>query len=140
MKPPFFVPLILVLFFPSLFPPLVQAFTLNNNVEAVFSSNTVSIDVASVPCENIGLSHEDLLQLVQEAVDLFWNTIPTSRLRFKRGEIRQVDETVFKNASLCTAGSYASSATSCTPNPDLAWDKGILLVCNQNSLDFTTNS
>lgn len=116
------------------------SFTLNNNNEAVFPDNDVFVNVVDVSCENIGLSHDQLLGLIQKAVDQYWNTVPTSRLRIKKGKKVAGDENQMKSESLCTADSYVSSTSPCTPNNLFMFDNGINFVCNQNTSDFQLNS
>jgi hypothetical protein len=125
------------LFFP---PQLLHAFTLNNNVEAVFYSRTVSLNLADTSCDHLGYSHEELLDLMGEAMNQYWNRVGSSRLRLRKGKIVRNTPTAYKTAALCTSASYQAGA-SCETNPIFIHeDNAILFVCNQNSLDFPASS
>lgn len=109
-----------------------HAFTLNNTSKLVFSEDEVKVNVAS-GCTNIGITDAELLNLVGKAVDRFWNTSPTSRLKLRQGSVVNVDAR-FHSDSICTA------STNCDPNPDIAVDSDILISCNANTTNFPSSS
>ena len=109
-----------------------HAFTLNNTAKLVFNEDEVKVNVAS-GCTNIGTTDAELLELVGKAVDTFWNTSPTSRLKLRKGSVVNMDAK-FHSDSICTA------STNCDPNPDLAVDSDILISCNVNTSNFPSSS
>lgn len=109
-----------------------HAFTLNNTTKLVFSQDEVMVNVAS-GCTNIGITDSELLELVGKAVDNFWNTSPTSRLKLRKGSVVNVDSR-YHSDPICVA------STSCTPNPDIAVSSDILITCNDNTTNFPSSS
>lgn len=109
------------------------AFTLNNNVSLAFTQNPVRVNIASGFCSNIGVSESELLSMAQEAVVEYWNKAPTSRLKLRSGSLQSVS-TNFKTGLICLTG------TNCDPNPALIVDSGILISCNTNNTNFSTNA
>lgn len=109
-----------------------HAFTLNNSAKLVFDQDEVTVNVAS-GCANIGISSDEMLELVGKAVDNFWNKSPTSRLKLRKGSVVNVDSR-FRTDSICTA------STNCEPNPVLAVDSDILIACNLNATNFPNSS
>lgn len=68
------------------------AWTLNSQTPIYFPSDTVTINVATNDsCTNAGITHTQLLDDAFEAADKYWNKVPTSRLRFKKGSLKAVD-------------------------------------------------
>lgn len=122
----------LILPFLALFCGSVHAFTLNNTAKLVFSQDEVLVNVAS-GCTNIGSTDEELLNLVGKAVDNFWNTTPTSRLKLRKGSVVNVSA-AYHTDTICTA------STNCDPNPDLAVSSDILITCNLNATNFPNSS
>lgn len=110
------------------------AFTLNNNVNLAFAQNEVKVNIASGFCTNIGVSDADLLSIVDEAVDQYWNTAPTSRLKLRAGSLTSVS-TNFKTALICS-----STTNGCDPNTALAVSSDILISCNTNSSNFSNST
>lgn len=107
------------------------AFTLSNSAAAAFSGDEIKVDVASHTCTNIGMSNQQLLDAAKDAANLFWNTVPTSRLRIKQGGLRSVSA-LFQTDVICVTG------TDCTPTPALVVDSGILISCNTNAGNFSS--
>ena len=113
--------------------PLIQAFTLNNNVSAHFAQDevTVNVSAAANACSNIGLTKDDLLSLISEAVDRFWNDVPTSRLRLKAGGEVEVSAN-FETGKLCEQvifGDVCDGPASDIPKVS----DNIVVACNSNS-------
>ena len=111
------------------------SFTLNNSSNAHFDQDEVIINVAD-NCDLaqddglINVSALDLLDLAEDAVNKFWNTVSTSRLRLRRGSVVS-KPAAFYNNEVCL------NSTNCDPNPDLIVDSDILITCNQNSANFS---
>jgi hypothetical protein len=67
-----------------------QAFTISSEtaLTARYAADEVSIDVSSDGCTGpVGLSATALLDDVEEAVERYWNKVPTSRVKFIRGNV-----------------------------------------------------
>lgn len=109
----------------------VFAMSLNNSVGASFPENEVKVNVTNASCSNIGISNTKILELASSAVDRFWNTVPTSRLRLERGSILSVSSD-YQSDTLCSSGLNSS----CTPNPTLIHSQDIIISCNQNTSNF----
>lgn len=109
----------------------IFAFTLNNSVGASFPENEVKVNVTNASCSNIGIASSRILELASVAVDRFWNTVPTSRLRIERGSVLSLSSD-FETDTLCSSG----LSSSCTPNPVLIHSQDIVISCNQNTSNF----
>lgn len=111
-----------------------EAFTINNSAGARFENDEIYIDVAdNTTCANAGISPNDLLDMAQQGVDKFWNTIPTSRLHINRGVLKSVDAN-FLTGLLCENPSRCSG----TPIPVVS--ENILIVCNSNPNNYLSGS
>ncbi|MCY4523711.1 MAG: hypothetical protein OXB84_03110, partial [Halobacteriovoraceae bacterium] len=81
-----------MLFFIILVFQQSQSFTLMNVNEPRFSINNVTYNVAGdSDCTNAGFTAEELLDLVEDAVELHWNTVPTSALVLEKGSVLPID-------------------------------------------------
>jgi hypothetical protein len=118
-----------LLFIAFLYSFNAHAFTLNNGSKLVFDKDDVTVNVAR-GCTNIGITDEELFALIGPAIDNYWNTSPSSRLKLKKGSLVNVSSD-FHDDNICKTG------TNCTPNPDLAVSSGILVTCNDNISNFT---
>jgi hypothetical protein len=110
-----------------------HAFTLNNSARLAFDKDEVLVNVAAGFCSQLGITDEELLAIVSESVERFWNQAPTSQLKLKKGSLVNV-ALDFKTANICTTG------TNCTPNPTLAVSSDILVSCNNNTTNFTSSA
>ncbi|MDC1174022.1 matrixin family metalloprotease [Bacteriovoracaceae bacterium] len=108
------------------------AFTFNNTAGAAFGKDTVSVNVASHTCNNLGVTNDELLSLAGEAVYRFWNNVPTSRLTLTQGSIVSV-ATAFQTGLICQTG------TNCTPTEALKVSSDILISCNTNATNFSNS-
>lgn len=108
------------------------AFTLSVSNGAYFKNNTIKVNVAD-NCSNLAMSPSALLALSAEAVEQFWNKVPTSRLRIEQGAVLTVSGD-FRTAPIC------SSTNPCIPNPSLVHTKEILIACNTNAVNFSSSS
>jgi hypothetical protein len=98
-------------------------------VAAAFDKEVIKINLALGKCDNLTYSDSELLLLIGEAADRFWNTAPHSRLILEKGSQQNVSND-FKTEPLCTGSG------TCTPNPLLNVSTDILISCNQNSTNF----
>jgi len=124
---------ILFFFTIMLFLSKAQAFTLNNNASAAFENNEVSINVDSNGCASLSVTAEEMLGYAEAAVEKFWNSVPTSRLKLKRGTLVNA-ASAFRTDLICQTG------TNCTPNPALAVESNILIACNNNATNFSNTA
>lgn len=63
------------------------AFTLASANPPRYGTDEVKLTVAADTCSALSLSPESLLDLVEEAMDDFWNSVPTSKIKFIRGGV-----------------------------------------------------
>lgn len=110
----------------------LKAFTLNNNGHLAFNHDQVTVNVAKGFCTNIGISDDELLSIVKDATENFWNRSPTSRLKLVAGSLKTVSSN-FQTGLICNSG------TDCEPNSALAVDRDILISCNNNSSNFSSS-
>jgi hypothetical protein len=110
----------------------INAFTLNNNVKLFFNHDTVKVNLAGGLCQNLGVSDSELLSIIQDAVDQYWNKSPTSKLKMNAGNSISLSGT-YRTAQLCTP-----SGGACNPNSSLAVSSDILITCNVNATTFST--
>ena len=81
-----------MLFFMGFFFYQAQAFNLIDSSEPRFPKNEVTYNVAgNGSCANAGFTSDELLSLTESAVELHWNTVPTSALVLVRGEVLPID-------------------------------------------------
>jgi hypothetical protein len=123
---------ILTILLIAFFSTQLQAFTFNNNIKLVFNSDEVTVNVAN-NCANTGIDATEMLSIVSDAVDIFWNKAPTSRLKLRAGAVQSVSA-VFHSGNICLP------STNCEPNPSLAVANGILIACNDNVTNFPSAS
>ncbi len=109
-----------------------SAFTFNNTATLTFGKNEVMVNVAAGNCANIGIDENELLSIIGDAVDQYWNTAPTSRLKLRKGSVISVAST-YKTGTICLP------STSCDPNPALAVASDVLISCNNNTTNFTSS-
>lgn len=109
-----------------------HAFTLNNNASAAFDKDDVVVNVDSNGCANLSVTAEEMLGYAEAAAEKFWNTVPTSRLRIRRGSLQSA-ASAFRTDLVCQSG------TNCTPNPALAVASDILIACNTNATNFSNS-
>jgi len=112
-----------------------KTFALNfhNSVKLVYAQNEVTVNVAKGFCTNIGIDDQELLSIVGDAVNNFWNKAPTSRLKLRAGNIVSV-AAAYETDNIC------EPSTNCEPNSDLAVGSGILITCNNNITNFPNSA
>lgn len=107
------------------------SFTLNNGAGAAFKKDVIKVNVAAHTCTNIGITNSELLSIAEEAVNLFWNRVPTSKLEMIGGSIVSV-ATDFQTGQVCTG-----STSNCSPTPALVVSSDILISCNTNATNYS---
>lgn len=76
--------LLLLLFFIT---NTADAFTLASSNPPRYGTDEVKLTVATDTCSALGLTPEGLLDLVEEAMNDFWNSVPTAKIKFVRGGV-----------------------------------------------------
>lgn len=67
------------------------SFTLISNPVPQYSfDDAVVFNAANDACANIGISAEQYLELVQSAMDRYWNSVPTTRMKLTKGRVLNV--------------------------------------------------
>jgi len=120
-------------FFVFLIQLPAQAFTLNNSAKLTFNKDEVKVNIAAGLCANVGISDEEFLSIVDDAVESFWNKTPTSRLKLKKGSAVSVSGN-YRTENVCVGG------TNCDPNPNLKVSSDILIACNDNTTNFPNSA
>lgn len=123
---------IFLLLFLTILSSQSQAFTFNNNIKLVFNQDEVTVNVAD-NCTNIGIDGDEMLSIVGDAVNGFWNKSPTSRLKLRAGSVVTVSA-AYHTDNIC------KPSTNCDPNPTLAVSSGVLIACNSNIANFPSAS
>ena len=106
----------------------IYAFNLNGSALATYDDATIFVHVGDNQCANFTDSPEDLMSMVREGFSKYWNSISTSELHLKDGSIKNVDGTFYTD-QICNTGA------GCVPPVD----SGILIVCNDNGLTFSSS-
>jgi hypothetical protein len=81
----------LVLFTLIIFTQQLFGFTLFTPTGAHFASSEITVNVANSDCVNAGISPSELLDKFEEAMDMYWNSVPTSSINLKRGGVAAVN-------------------------------------------------
>jgi hypothetical protein len=126
------------LIFTFFFLSQAQAFTLNNNFGASFDSHRVKVHVAGdTTCARSGLTVYELDDLIKEAIDEFWNRVPTSSLRLIPGEPTGIINNI-NDGKLCgpTDDACISGSTGNVIPPVT----GIVIACNTLPSNFGQNN
>lgn len=66
--------------FIMLFSANAFGWTLNSSTSMKYSTSSIKIKIASDTCPNAGLNPASIENLVNESIDEFWNSIPTSSI------------------------------------------------------------
>lgn len=67
------------------------AWTLAGKNVQGFPKSEIQINIASTSCSNAGFSTTELKEYVKEAVDKFWNQVPTSAIKLTVGSVTTTD-------------------------------------------------
>lgn len=107
-----------------------RAFTLNNTIGARFKDAEVDVRVGINPtnCPN-GIDLDEIASLLDDAVNEFWNRVPTSRLRLKNGGTFNTGNDDYFNGELCLLGGSGACA------PAVPTAEGIVITCNTNTIN-----
>jgi len=82
----------LIFLFIFLIPPTAFSWSLDYENPIYFPAKEVKISVAvNNSCENIKITHLELLDLAAQAAEIYWNSVETSSLRFIKGGLKNVD-------------------------------------------------
>jgi hypothetical protein len=115
----------------TFFPTNILAFTLNNNISAGFPHRSVGVFVTSNSvCTNAQVSKEQLMAMISEAINQYWNTVPTSSLRLYNGGIFTTSDNNFIIGHLCSAETSVPCVTPIVPKVN-----DIVISCNTNKDD-----
>lgn len=110
------------------------AFTLNNNFGAGFKKSKVKVYVAAdTTCSNAGVTAQELSDLINPAIDNFWNQVPTSALRLRNGGFAAPIGNDINADRLC---SPTDTACINSGSPIIPPVSGILIACNANLANF----
>ncbi len=117
-----------------------QAFTFNNNGAAAFKEDEIFINVNDIDCVNAQESTcltnfttpQELLDLTEEAINRFWNRIPTTKLTLSRGSLVSSGAS-YRTGDMCNEG---FNSPTCTPNSALKVPNNILISCNCSDGNF----
>ncbi len=101
------------------------AFTLTSTSPPLYSVDEVIVDMANDSCSQTGHSSNDILEIVIEAADKFWNKVPTSRLKLTKGSIKNVS---------------SDGITSSSAHTGLAEKNHIIVGCNDDISAFSSGS
>lgn len=72
--------------------PKAFSWSLDYDNPVYFPAKEVVINVAvNNSCENIKITHLELLDLAVEAANIYWNSVETTSLKFIRGGLKEVD-------------------------------------------------
>ncbi|MAZ49683.1 MAG: hypothetical protein CME65_14070 [Halobacteriovoraceae bacterium] len=104
-----------------LFTKTAHGFTLNPNTGKGFKNNEINLHIANTDCSGAGFTTTQYVTLVKQAVNKFWNSVPTSSLRI---DVKGV------NSGIDITGDTHTSALSKVPA------NTILAGCNTSADDF----
>ena len=114
-----------------------HAFTLNNNFGATFKSSKVKVFVANDTNCQQGMTVYELQEMVKEAVNNFWNEVPTSSLRLEPsgfyGNFAGID---INNAILCSPTDLNCINVTASGNDLIPPVNEIVIACNRNDKNF----
>jgi hypothetical protein len=107
-----------------LFSMNANSWTINNSTRAGFPISTIKIQIGSDTCSNASFTPETLEAIVKEAIDQFWNKIPTSALKL---------ETSGNSGLSLVADDLTAAAAKADAN-------SIMIGCSQDATLFSSNS
>lgn len=100
----------------------VFAWTLVYKGAEGYPSPKITIDISSTNCTNADLTAAEIKEVVQEAIDMYWNSVPTSSIELKVGTIKSISIDGDTSTSAVAAKASANS---------------ILIGCNDDVTTFT---
>lgn len=104
----------------------LYAFTLQHPTFAHFPVDEVAIDIADTDCSNINETVYSLQDKVKKAINLYWNSVPTTRLKLKEGSIR--------------TGLSIGASTTLDQVMELSNTNHIIISCSTNTSIFSNPS
>lgn len=111
-----------------------MAYTFNNNFESSFKSNKVKVSVDELTtCATAGMTIYELRDLIEPAIDKFWNRVPTSDLRLNSGGFSAATTNINTGRLCAPTDSACINAAAATV---IAPVKEIIIACNNNALNF----
>lgn len=121
-----------------LFSSLAQAYTLNNNFGASFKKNKVGVQIANTSnCAQAGLSPTALRDLIEPAVDRFWNQVPTSALKLSDDGFSETIPHITDGVLCAPTDSSCISSAGTDLIPGVT---DIIISCNTNAANFSSNN
>jgi hypothetical protein len=112
-----------------------QAYTLNNNFGASFKNNRVNVMIdRDTTCSTAGVTPYELQDMIDPAIEDFWNRVPTSSLRLKNGGFTATTVANISTGRLC-----APTNTTCINNAGanvIAPVTEIVIACNNEADNF----
>ena len=114
----------LLITFTLFFSQSVFSFTLNPDTGQGFDDNKINIHIATTSCAGAGFSTSTLSSMVNEAIDKYWNAVPTSALYLKNKGVGSIN---IDGDSFSSALNKVSVGT-------------ILAGCNDDVSDFSSPS
>ncbi|HXH31046.1 MAG TPA: matrixin family metalloprotease [Bacteriovoracaceae bacterium] len=124
----------LVLFF--LLTAQAEAYTLNNNFGGAFKDSNVDVLVdEQTTCPNVGLTVYELQDIVSEAVENFWNKVPTSNLRLSAAGFSAPVANI-SDGKLCSATDDACISAAMSAGNLIPPVNEIIIACNTLNTNF----
>jgi hypothetical protein len=107
-----------------LYSTLSMAFTLVSSPAVKFSTNEITVNVATDSCATLGITTNTLLDWVEEVAETYWSSVSTSALVLKRGSIL--------STSINSATTFSAAVALANPGT-------ILIGCSTNATLFTAS-
>lgn len=87
-----------------------------------YPTTKIKIDISSTSCTNAKLTAQEIKDIVKEAIDMYWNSVPTSAIELSVGSIKSVS--IDGDATISAVAAKAS-------------ENSILIGCNDDVASFT---
>jgi hypothetical protein len=101
--------------------------TLNNNISAGFDKNVVKVYFTSnSTCTNANVTQTEMLSIISDAVDNYWNKVPTSSIKFVNGGVLSTSNSDYLDGDMCDTDLDTCEATTIPKASD------IVIACNDN--------
>ena len=117
-----------------------MAGTLSSNSGAYFEGDEVRVRVASnTDCTNAGTDVDELISMINPAINDYWNTVPTSRLKLVNGGRFETTDVNFNTGVLCTEQTD-DPAIECTGvGTEIPKVTDIVIACNSLATNYTNS-
>jgi hypothetical protein len=113
---------ILILFSILIYSSITFGFTFNNSGELAFDQETINVYLADHECDNVPFSQSELLSIIDDSINQFWNTVSLSSINLENNGTITVD------SGFKTGGIRSLSVTN-----------GIVISCNNDSDNLNTS-